>query len=160
MPVVEIQLRERGHGERHPEPRAEREQMLGCSLFEERISECSIRCGEGLAEGIVLIPVPSGVEVVAPKTQIRNHPLALQLARSIDGPAGGQPIPLRDLVARRQEGIEGAVVDAAVREVALDAGLRLEEPIYLARQVALQVVDDQDRKSTRLNSSHVKISYA
>src|SRR5690606_41877411 len=119
------------------------------------ISECSIACDEGLDEGIVLIPVPSGVELAEPKTQIRDHPIELQLALSIDGPASGQPIPLRDLVARRQEGIEGAVVDAAVREVDLDAGLRLEEPIYLARQVALQVVEDHAARIARLDRAHL-----
>src|SRR5690606_41655393 len=39
-------------------------------------------------------------------------------------------------------------------------GRHLREPARLSRRPTRTKGDDQDRKSTRLNSSHVKISYA
>src|SRR5690606_42092702 len=62
-----------------------------------------------------------------------------------------------------------AAVDAVVAAAALDgvvAGACLDDEVHRHRRVDLDAVaavagaHGQDRKSTRLNSSHVKISYA
>src|SRR5690606_21533132 len=70
---------------------------------------------------------------------------------------------------RRIEPVEGAVVaDVDLVEAQVvdrDAGGDLEPPGAAAHEAVQRVgggdlVDQEDRKSTRLNSSHVKISYA
>src|SRR3712207_7677631 len=59
-------------------------------------------------------------------------------------------VELADLVAAPQVQVGGAVVDGRERPRRLDA----------AQHLADRDVDDRDRKSTRLNSSHANISYA
>src|SRR6266498_5632811 len=67
------------------------------------------------------------------------------------------PVDRRDLVRRLQEVLRGLQVDLLPR---LRAGLEgLPDDVVQLRE-RLQVVRLEDRKSTRLNSSHVRISYA
>src|SRR5207302_3881492 len=72
-----------------------------------------------------------------------------------------------NLISALHKSVRGSDPDAALYYLArmLDAG---EDPLFLARRVVRMAVEDigladpqaLDRKSTRLNSSHVKISYA
>src|SRR6266511_5382995 len=85
--------------------------------------------------------VLGGVEILAPPDQAREHPrdegaqrALVQLSRRLVGHAGS--------VLHRRPGHDLADVDPLVERLPARAGL------------------GGDRKSTRLNSSHVKISYA
>src|SRR5690606_40474664 len=81
------------------------------------------------------------------------------------------PQPVQDLLhrggARRQGGVDAHAAEQAAVARPADARHDLGDAELLGQQggeeVAAVVVgdgDEQDRKSTRLNSSHVKISYA
>src|SRR5437899_2234536 len=52
------------------------------------------------------------------------------------------------------------VLDGSTRFHAFDDARRVREPGSVADRDAARLVDDRDRKSTRLNSSHLGISYA
>src|SRR5690606_41145777 len=75
-----------------------------------------------------------------------------------------------NLISALHKSVRGSDPDAALYYLArmLDAG---EDPLYLGRRIVRMASEDigladpqalsiADRKSTRLNSSHVKISYA
>src|SRR5207249_11104723 len=52
------------------------------------------------------------------------------------------------------------VSGARISEVPFDEGVKAETFVQLAREQQPSIGGDRDRKSTRLNSSHVSISYA
>src|SRR5438309_6991476 len=64
-----------------------------------------------------------------------------------------------NLISALHKSLRGSDVDAALYWFArmLDGG---EDPKYIARRLVRFAVEDIDRKSTRLNSSHSSISYA
>src|SRR5258707_9860095 len=65
-----------------------------------------------------------------------------------------QPLELRGLADGAEPGAQGAVAILGERRLHLvDIGIS-------GYEAAERVADDQDRKSTRLNSSHANISYA
>src|SRR3712207_8446368 len=60
-------------------------------------------------------------------------------------------------LAQEQDAVQRLVVGVERRQVALRAEDRRQPP---ERPRGRDALDDQDRKSTRLNSSHANISYA
>src|SRR5699024_12538457 len=101
----------------------------------------------GFAGGLVLQPEPA---VVAPGEQVLGPPCNRRIARTRLVPAGG----IRDLHVADAVGVPLAgrihVLAVGGRVVAVE-----EQAV-----VALAGAVHRDRKSTRLNSSHVSISYA
>src|SRR5690606_41387955 len=74
---------------------------------------------------------------------------------------GGVPDPPSPLIALRVSSCEGKAPGPAPAQCGTEAST-LEQQIHilLAQWVRQVFTRGQDRKSTRLNSSHVKISYA
>src|SRR5690606_40374534 len=82
----------------------------------------------------------------------QNDP-AVNNRRRVDSHLVAVQATLRMLVEHRAE-IERATTEARL------AGLRNEGPVYFGGADNEPPAPGEDRKSTRLNSSHVKISYA
>src|SRR5690606_39450734 len=76
--------------------------------------------------------------------------LLLLAGNRLCGALAGTRIGVRALATNRQR--------AAVAQAAIAA--QVHQPLDIHRNFATQIALDLDRKSTRLNSSHVKISYA
>src|SRR5690349_22887927 len=87
-------------------------------------------------------------------------------------PSEHYPLPLHDAlpISGEREQLEHVVEGRGVRSARTDAGQHLRQVVApelgcelllaRAKQVASELWGDEDRKSTRLNSSHVEISYA
>src|SRR5690606_40956686 len=82
---------------------------------------------------------------------IFGHAIGLLHGRALAGGELGKSID----PARRR-----AVGGGGVDDARLAAGQGVDHGDRFARRVVVQAQQHQDRKSTRLNSSHVKISYA
>src|SRR5690606_41407728 len=95
-------------------------------------------CGDSFFLFVLILSQPSGV-----------YPLSLHDALPISGREGGEQVPLVLVVVGTGQRVPGTVLVA----LGIQAGAQL--PLAVQRVAPLQ-----DRKSTRLNSSHVKISYA
>src|SRR5204863_8675596 len=61
---------------------------------------------------------------------------------------------------RSRDPLAGRIRSRAVRAVAVMAGTPVDRHQHVARDLHVARLGLQDRKSTRLNSSHVEISYA
>src|SRR5207253_8573408 len=109
-----------------------------------------------------------GRRVEAERRAHAHVELASEVARHEDAGAGAYRVERRPRIARREAEVRRALGREGARVERVDADARapegvLGEPHALdaghARHGA-QAVADGDRKSTRLNSSHVAISYA
>src|SRR5438874_9870109 len=67
---------------------------------------------------------------------------------------------LRSLLFRRDHYAGARPRDAAVAAVGVDAEVQRRHARQVADALGHELVERKDRKSTRLNSSHVEISYA
>src|SRR5690606_41621393 len=76
-----------------------------------------------------------------------------------DGGDGGGPVPGGGAGEDAHGGVVVRVTDRGLHEETVELGLRQPVGAGLLHRV-LGGDDEEDRKSTRLNSSHVKISYA
>src|SRR5690606_41676648 len=90
-----------------------------------------------------------------PYTTLFRSELKILLPRRMPLPIGGQQLPLA---------VRRPVALAALARLAIGLGRQQQlMNLFVERQVVIDLTEHgmmPDRKSTRLNSSHVKISYA